>query len=513
MARLELPDPVPAGTLPFRDVQSARAWLRLQPQVEPLQMQTVLLGVVQALDASDIAAATRVGILEALRGAVILAQSGVESRYTRKPLPLPAAEAKVFTIAKQLWRALAVAYLRTALQQPADSLLPLHRGAVALRLEMYAHFLAAYQVPNELLHLLNGVLGKAEALGIQRAPLADPEFKYLGESHVAGHVAWAFLLQFADPYRLSAVQLAVANRAFSRWRELAGFQTVPEDDPKARAMPLKAILGEDGVVDGGPSWLNVRPVARKIRKRIELLQAGETPEQLKLGRELSSAACIRLLQQLDESLRPDGVREESGGDGKIDLVFGPERCYTALAKQELNPSAQVQDPASRAMSHQRMAVFGFDNLATRADVVKHVELSTETWQVTDGFVWRNPEAGGRLLSPCLVAAPAAAGEPAKLGVLLGLQVTLDGRLQAKVVWHKQRIEAAWFRVETAGAKGQKVPAFVLGGDDGMTLILPAAAGARLGSRVFLEDAGIQLVVLGEVLERGSDFVRYAIEQQ
>lgn len=509
MARLELPDPAAVGAPPFGDAQSARAWLRLQPQMEPLQMQGLLLSAIQALDASDIAAAVRADILDALRAAVILAQSGTEARYTRKPLPLPAADAKVFAATLQLWRALAVAYLRTVLLlPPAESLRSLHRGVVALRLEQFAHFLAAHEVPEELLRLLNGALATAESLGIQRTPLADPDFKHLGESHIAGHVAWAFLLQFVDPYRLSAAQLVVANRAFSRWRELAGFQTAPEDDPKARALPLKAILGEQGVIEGSPGWLDVRPVARKIRKRIEALQAGEAPEALKLGRELSSAACIRLLQQLDESLRP-GTATETGTAGTVDLVFGADRSYAVLAGQELNPAAAL-DPGSRAISHQRMAVFGFDNLATRVDAVKHLDVPAETWQVTDGSIWRAPEAGQRLLSPCLVTSPPAAGEAAKLGVLAGLQVSVDGKLRARLQWYRQSVEAAWFKIETPGTKARKVPAFVLGGSEGLSVVLPASAGARPGSRVFLEDSDIRLVALGAVLERGSDFVRYAI---
>jgi hypothetical protein len=165
------------------------------------------------------------------------------------------------------------------------------------------------------------------------------------------------------------------------------------------------------------------------------------------------------------------------------------------------------------MSHQRMAVFGFDNLAARADVVKRVDVPTEAWQTADGFVCRNPEIGARLLSPCLVATPAVAGEAARLGVLTGLQVMLDGRLQARVQWYQQRVEAAWFRLDTMGAKVPKVPALVLGASEGVSVVLPATAGAKLGSRLSLEDSTIKLMALGAVLERGSDFVRYAVDQK
>lgn len=512
MARLELPNPFAASALPFQDVQGARAWLKTQPQAEPMQMQTALLSAVRALDASDLAAPVRVAILDALRNAVLLAQSGLEVRYTRKPLPMSTADSYCFATTVALWRALAVAYLRPVfLLPPAEALVPLHRGVMALRLEQYAHFLCAHEVPDDLLKLLYSVLTTAESLGLQRTPLADPEYKHMGESHIAGHVAWAFLLQFSDPFRLSVAQLTVVNRAFSRWRELAGFQSEPGTDPKARTLALQDILGADGIVEGGPNWLDVRPVVRKLRKRVESMEAGESPESLKLGRELSLMACIRLLHQIDRTLRPAKARR-GGISGTIDLVFGAENCYLALTGRELNRTS-VLDPGSRGIAHQRVAIFGFDDVSNRADAaVKRIEVPAENWQIEGDEVMRGTHTGGRLLSPCLIATPGA-GKGARLGVLHALRITRDGGLRARVTWYEQKVEAAWFKGESAATRDQKVPAFVIPDDEGLSVILPANAGTKLGGRVMLEDSGVRLVALTSVLERGSDFLRYTLDQQ
>src|SRR6185369_15219984 len=104
MYQLELPDPGPVDAPPFRDVAGANAWLALQPQVEPGQMQTALQKAIAAIDASDIPPAARLDILDSLRSAVILAQSGAEPRYARKPLPLSGADAELFFAARKLWR-------------------------------------------------------------------------------------------------------------------------------------------------------------------------------------------------------------------------------------------------------------------------------------------------------------------------------------------------------------------------------------------------------------------------
>lgn len=506
MSRLELPIPAAVAAPPFTDAASASAWLRQQPLAEPAQMQGLLHAAIQALDGSTIAAAERVQILEVLRGAAILAQSAGESRYLRKPLPLPAADVRAFAAARQLWRMLAVAYLRTVPHLPAaEAARSLHRGAVALRDEQYACFLAAHEVPQELLRLLYDILLTAEAMGVQRLGLADPEYKYLGESHIAGHIAWAFLLQFIDPYRLTPAQLAVANRAFSRWRELAGFQAMPADDAKARTLALDLILDPRRVPEGGPRWLEVRAVARKLRKRVESLQAGESPEQLKLGRELTGDACIRLLQQLGEALRARGAGP-AADSGDLRLFIGPENVYALVSGRDLKPRAAL-DPTSRSISHQRMAVFGFDNLVAHPDAVARLDIPNEIWQAGPGGIRRQADAGGRVVSPGLVANVPGVEFTPRLGVLTSLQACADGSLRARLQWYPQAARAGVI----PGPGSDRLPVFILGEGSDLSLLLPANARVQAGGRLSLD--GEPPLRLGAVLERGADFVRYAVELQ
>lgn len=507
MPPIESPTAGPGDPLFFRNADEVAAWLARQPLAEPVQMQAVLQKAVAAVDASAIPPAARLAILDGLRRAVVVTQFGLEPRYTRKPLPLPAGDAELFFAARKLWRTLAVAYLRIVPLLPAaEAVAPLHRGAVALRAEHYAHLLAGYEVPGKLLQLLHGILATAERLGVQYTPLDDRDYKHVGESHISGQVAWAFLLQFIDPYRLSLAQLLVANRALSRWRELVAFRMQPDASPRARDLPLMDLLGKDGLAEGGPRWLDVRPVARKIRKRIEALEGGAAPEALNLGRELSATACIRLLVQLDEALRP-GPATENRDAGNVDLVFGAENIYALLAGKPFGPAPD--EPQARIVDHRRVALFGFDNLAAQATAQRH-PVSGEAWQIVDGYALRSLEDGKRLLPPCLVARESEPGQAARLGVLNGLRVSSDGKLKATLQWYTPPVQADSAQLGSGSGAPVRAPVFVIATDQGLSLALPAGMGVRPAGRLVLEGSGLAPLVLGQVLERGSDFVRYAV---
>jgi hypothetical protein len=111
---------------------------------------------------------------------------------------------------------------------------------------------------------------------------------------------------------------------------------MPDDDPKAHSVDLAPLFGAP-LPAGIPRWLEVRKVERKIDQRIEALLAGESPESLKLGRELSGAACVRLLRQLEDSLQPQQT-SASTEIGEIELAFGPEHAFNVLTGK---PSIQT----------------------------------------------------------------------------------------------------------------------------------------------------------------------------
>lgn len=490
---LDLPAPDRRNAPVFTDAAGARAWISGQPQARPLAMLGALDTQVRAIDGADLSPGVAGELLGVLRAAAVPLLATNEASYLRKALPLLADDQQAFAAARRLWRDLGVAQLRLAAGLPgADAAPLLHQAAGSLRQAQYCHFLAAQACPPELDRLLLGILKQARRQDVLGMTLTDPDFAALGPGHVGGLLAWAFLLRRIDPYRLSAAQLRVANRAFRRWRELCEFRTLPAGGGDCFAL---------GPPAAAPDTLEFSRLRRKIRQRLVALTAGETPESLKLGRELSAAACIRLLHDLDQSLcrlpgPPPAV------DGDLELIFGGDDAYALFAGRELNPPPREIQPS--ALSYQRMAIFGFDRPSELPNAQRRPEPSTERWRHQAGEIVR-PPSGPRHLAPCLVAATPA-GRP-RLGVMQSLYSDDEGNLHGALRWYPGPIRAAAFRPPSGGTS--RAPAFLI--DDGKqrSLLVPAGAGTRLDTTLNLDD-DLPPQRLGEVLERGADFVRYAL---
>lgn len=499
---LDFPPPPESRQLAFTDLASARHWLAGQPQADPVQMQAALLSQIEALDGSTLPPAEIMLLLDFLRTPAVTIQAVLEPRFLRKPLPMSSSDQRIFETARQLWMSMGIAYLRIAPHfAPADRLQPLHRAASAIRLAEYCHLQAAQECPVFLDRLLFAILEQAERASLQRLPLLDPDFKNLGEAHIAGHIAWAFLLRLIEPYRLSAHQLLVANRALSRWRELAGFQTMPNNAPRARTILLDTLFGGP-IPEGLPRWLDVSGIGRKIRRRIESLQAGETPESLKLGHELSGAACIRLLHDMRSALGQRSAAPATEA-GEIALTFGAENAYALLAGKPL--VSQGLDAKSAVIAHQRVAMFGFDRVSQLPNAVRKIDVPSEQWTLADGFAMRQAAAGARHVAPCLVATSNDKG--ARLGVLFGLHTTRDGTLQAQLSWRPEQINAGIInRSSSSGAS--LIPVFIFSSGGKTYLIAPANAGIKLDVGLTIEEAKPSHLTPSEVSERGADFVRY-----
>ena len=515
MAKLSLPPPDTSLSTSLRDAEDARSWLAGQSSGQHLRLIRALLPEIRAIDACIASPTTRFEILDILRTAAIPAEESIEARYSHKPLPLMDEELSIFNSAWQLWQAIAIAYLRVApLLPPPQLVQAMHRAAIALREALHCHYIARIEAESSLLPLLYELLVTAESLRMQRTLVLDPDLRYLGESSVAGDVTWAMLLHFADPYRLSPAQFAVTNRALSRWRDLANFQSQPDEDPKAKAIPLAKWIGEEHLSHDGPKWLEVKQVIRKLRKRIESLEAGETPEQLKLGRDLTGPACARLLRDLDRLLRPHA---KSFGDilteTSVDLVFGNTNLYALLTGKELG--AVELSTNSNNISHERMALFGFDNAAQRIDNARTVEIPTEKWVTEEEWILRAAPAGAQVGTTTLIGIkPPTDGTP-RLAILCGLRQTGDGWLAANIRLLPTPAACGLQKTTAAGAARNtaRQPVFFLPADEKneapASICLPTGAGAREGSLMSFEESPVEHLRLTEMLERGSNFTRFA----
>ena len=251
-------------------------------------------------------------------------------------------------------------------------------------------------------------------------------------------------------------------------------------------------------------------MTRKIDQRISALQDGESPEALKLGRELSSAACIRLLRDIDARLDTH-VRQTSTEIGEIEICFGADNAYAVFTGEILN-RGDAMDVGSATLAHQRVAMFGFDRVSTMPTAVKKLNVPSENWTLVDGRALRPPDReGARRLSPCLIASTEQ-GVP-RLGVMVGLQTNAGGALCADLAWYEEAVEVCWLGKPKGQEQQPTIPAFLLQDGDQLSMIVPATAGIRLFSSLALEGGSLDGVAPTEVLDRGVDFVRYAVKRQ
>jgi hypothetical protein len=503
-----LPEVPNNGNPALPDLEAANNWLASQTLMPPQKQLAAINEQIESIDAGDLPPPLGVELLDRLRQVAIPILSGLEARYLRKPLPLLKEEQEVFDTVVGFWRKLGIAHLRLApYLLEADQLLPLHRAAIAFRLTQMAHYQASQACPELLDQLLFAVLFQADNGKLLHQPLLDPEFPYLGEAHIAGLLAWAFLLRQIDPYHLSTAQLAVANRALSRWRELCDFQLEPDAEHKSHTLDLATLI-DGSLPESIPRHLNIRSVLRKTHSRKEALKTGETPEALKLGRELSAASCLLLLDDIEHALRSRPAQAATNPSGDIELAFGAEHAFSVCSGGKLlNPDAAM-DARSTSIAHQRMALFGFDNIAQLPTAVQRVDVPSETWQIRGDQAFRKAQDGARHQAPCLIAT-FQEGKP-RLGVLSRLISLPDHELSSTLSWYGDAVEACTLKHLVAASQNQpRIPAFLLLNRGEVSLIVPIGAGVRLDIGLALEGASIEHLVPTSVVERGIDFIRYA----
>jgi len=506
MHRLRLPAPQDDTTPAFTDPAAAQAWLALQAAKPAPDALAAIGEQIAAIDGGKLPPPQAIALLDLLRSAAVPSQAIAEVLFTRKALPMLENEEQSFTVAQQLWTRMGIAYLRVAPQcTPANRVLPLHRAATAFRLAQYSHFLAGRSCPPLADQLLLMALAAAEANGVLRRPLVDPDFPQHGKGSISGQLAWAILMRMADPYHLTAIQLPIVNRIYSRWRELVSFQSEPDRNKETYVVDLAALF-DDGLPPAIPRFLNLRTVAVKLGQRIRLLGAGESPDALKLGRSLSTSAAIRLLRDLEQYLEPPSRTAPQRKD-EIELVFGSEDAYALLRDTILNPVGTQK--ADQPLFYQRKGVFGVDHAAPPRKNKSRQTVPGEHWKLTGNLATRAPQAEAiRRLAPFLVAA--LIGERASLGVMSSLQCDDDGTLSGRLRWYDEETEACHLkRLAPKGNRLVRVPAFLLRHKWGISLILPVDAGARLSVTLDLADCSVEQVVPTEVLDRGSDFIHYA----
>lgn len=513
----------------FFDSDSAAVWLAGQPQANAPAMLAELVTQIQAFNCYITAPRERFKTLEVLRKTCFAVSGECQRRYENKPLPLLPADQAVLEAALQLWRACAVAYLHclSACLDGDPSIAPYsarvaHRVLSCLRMEQMNCYLAGAELAVGFWHNLHAVLASAEQLSIAREPVEDRLLGETSESTLGGQYCMVLLLHLARPFTLSRAQFAAVNRWLARWREQAAVLSGPEESPKSRCIALD--LAQDrplhdnlGAARVG-RWLSVKGVLRKIRERVELLAAGESPESLKLGSGLSSEACVELLNALSEYLKHPNktIADIPGAASSIDVVAGLETIYRFLGGTRLKESLASNSSFATRLSHEQIALFGH----VARDTWENSEKLAEKWQLVrlkPGELQLIRPAGSgnvRLVLRSLLAIQLSQNVNCSLASVNSLHIRCDGSLciTASLFPGAPEPLLAELREKPAG-KISRHPAFLLAQENGdSSVFLPAGLQARALSIRFFEGREQSLLELRllSLIERSGDNERWSI---
>jgi len=537
MTWFSLPVTQPDNRAAFADSAAAEAWLAQQPQANVAAMQIELTRQIQALNAYRMAPRERFKTLEVLRKVLFTIDGDAQRRFENRPIPLWSSEQVALDTSRRLWQSCTVGYLhclRACLDdtpEVADLKAKIaHRTMSCLRREQMTSYLGMLEMEGEFWRNLHAVLASAEQMGVARDPVSDRLLGETSESTVSGQYAMILLLHLARPFELSRNQFAAATRWLARWREQAEITATPDSRPKSHSIALDLSLDRPtmapGSAPGIPRWLALDNVLRKMRKRVESLAAGESPEELKLGSGISSAACSALLKTLTENLKhplPIAAPAEVGSPA-AKVAVGLENIHRQLGGKSLK---QAEEPSSiNRREQEQIAIFG--HVARTSEEAN--ASKPESWLLAAASdsaalagaasgelqLCRPPGNGdARLNNKCLLAVQLPGASRFALATVYRLCMHADGSLHAVArLLPGEPLPLVAEVGERPMGKVSRQPAFLLPGaepvDAPPSVFLPAGVPARALS-IKLHHPQPLAIKLSSCIERGSDYERWICE--
>lgn len=505
----------------FSDSAGAERWLAAQPQANVPAMLAHLHQQIEAFGQIAVTPRERFRTLEALRKAVFAVADASQRRFENRPLPLAPVEQEALAAVCRLWKTCAAAYQicldACAKGDPALSSRAArvaHRVFACLRREQMQCYAAGVDVGVDFWKRLHAAFLVAERLGIAAEPVEDRLLGETRESTIVGQYAMAVMLHLSRPHALASGHFAAVARWLVRWREQAAVLCTPDPDGRGGAVVLDlagAAPVDNASASRQPRWLSLGRVLRKIRSRIAALDAGESPENLKLGSGLSAATCRMLLEDLAVHLQqpPFDLAGVSDNMPRLAVGTGLQRIHALMGGEglhaELNPNVSVDD----RLFKEQLAVFGH----VVREVAPAEQLPLESWRLAlrereELVLLRAPDDGSsRLALRSLLAIRQR--DHFLLAVVTGIQQRDDGLLCAVINLFPEGAlpRAVEVRDKTTGRVARH-PAFEVAASDGTArlLLIPGGLMQRAATVRIFDAAGKPLsdFRLGDCLERGGE---------
>lgn len=406
-----LPETSTAQPPAFFTAADCRAWLEGQPRADHVQMQAVLLRSLNQLNRYRLAATERLAIMELLREPVHASQDDNIRRFAGKPLPLAPTEQAAFDTCLSIWNALATGYLHClaaciANEAGMKSQWPLaaQRALAALVTVQFDTYRGGHQPSAGYWHTLHAAYFAAEQAGVAGQEVADALRQ--GRNPATPLATWGegLLLHAASPYELPQKQMGWVARWARRWaRKLTVFDAPPT--LSARAIPLCVDLDSDLPASYRPTFapatrfLDTSGLRASLKKRVAMLQRGDSPKDLQLGDDCTQPQCEQLLIQMYYRWCKGGAaraHERRSADGSCVIIGGVEAIhyYVAGRKPFKQPGHSISDTTIRRQRDE-IGTFGRVMEAPPADDYSQQQgYQVEQWEVMEEWRLLDQSASG-----------------------------------------------------------------------------------------------------------------------
>ncbi|MBL8471619.1 MAG: hypothetical protein KF778_14665 [Rhodocyclaceae bacterium] len=524
-ARFELPTMGGAPAPAFTNSRACREWLSNVPLTTPMQAQAQLLGQINLLNRYPVAADERLRMLEMLRDPVHFVQAETAKKFSGRPLPLSSSEGAIFGANQNLWDTLRMGYvivLQSALEGfsnlPAQGHVIAQRALACMREQQMDQCRAPHEPQPGFWSNLHAIYAAAEVLQCNKRQVTDPLQAEHKQTSVAASYSLPLLLNAASPHSLPLKHIAIIQRWLMSWsHKVSVHADAPEDaEPPPIAIDLQSdtpgSINQEGCAT--LRWMDVSRLSNSIRKRVLLLQRGETPQTLKLGDDCIPAVAIQLLQHLYRHCCRGGfTRSEPRRSTRkaARLVAGLPAAHQLLASAETALAApMIQD----------IFTFGRGAASAAAAPQTITGYTMERWRVEDEspagmrMTRLRQEAGMRIGAGQLVAV--CPDEEA--GFLLGnarWALTLQtGELQAGVRLFAGSPDPVEVRLTGGESVGRMAQGFLLPAVPRLkqpaSVVIPATW-YRPQRVLAIRGRETRNIKLLEVIERGVDFERALYE--
>ena len=394
----------------------------------------------------------RMRTMELLRETVSSIQTDYAKKLAAKKLPLSKEEFVVLASIIGVWQGMVTGYQRCLQAYMAgDAQLAPYGAQLCQRcllysgLQIFEYLRNSYEFDGKLWHQLHMLYAFCEERGLQMEKVSD---NLNGNaSPTSCHVTYTRFLLACHAYRpeLTRNQLQLLDLWLTQWSSTITLErsyTTSKEDASPLLVDLNSSQGLQPLRQANTSdnlrYLAMAPLSKLLRVKIILLQQGQSPQQLDLGKGGNSTDCANFLSYLHQCWCEKHSERLTGRKDvrqQAQMCYGMESCFAYIANKPFKQP--TKDAGVDTLSRKQLEAFGRvlsdmdrNDLAVMGYVIEIWQIEEES--ILGARLLREEGDGLRLGPGQLVAVRPTNANAFMLGTVSWVKAAHTGQLQAGV---------------------------------------------------------------------------------